>query len=123
MRCLPSSVVIFVSYEGIGKGHWGLRDFSSETYVELTQEDDEFSEGKILLKKHLQRERNVKLIEIAKKKFIEKHKKLIMEILRFLLVGGIATVIDFGIYELCRFLLFKGLENNLNLILSTTLSS
>ena len=55
------------------------------------------------------------------KKFIEKHKKLIMEILRFLLVGGIATVIDFGIYELCRFLLFKGLENNLNLILSTTL--
>ena len=55
------------------------------------------------------------------KNFIEKHKKLIMEILRFLLVGGIATVIDFGIYELCRFLLFKNLDNTLNLVLATTL--
>ena len=48
-------------------------------------------------------------------------KELMKEILRFLLVGGLATLVDFGIYELCRFLLFKGLENNLNLILSTTL--
>lgn len=54
------------------------------------------------------------------KNFIEKHKKLIMEILRFLLVGGIATVIDFGIYELCRFLLFKGMNDTLNLVLATT---
>lgn len=88
-RCSSDSEVfdgkndIFVSYEGIGKGHWGLRDFSSETYVELTQEDDEFSEGKILLKKHLQRERNVKLIETAKKKFIEKHGHLYCEVCGF----------------------------------------
>ncbi len=54
------------------------------------------------------------------KKFYEKHKKLIMEILRFLLVGGLATLVDFAIYELCRFLLLKELNNNLNLALSTT---
>ena len=51
--------------------------------MELTQEDDEFSEGKILLKKHLQRERNVKLIETAKKKFIAKHGRLYCEICGF----------------------------------------
>ena len=51
--------------------------------VELTQEDDEFFEGKILLKNHLQRERNVKLIEIAKKKFIEKHEYLYCEVCGF----------------------------------------
>ena len=74
---------LFYSVEGLGNGHWGLRDFESETHVELTQEDDEFSEGKILLKKHLQRERNVKLIEIAKKKFIEKHGRLYCEVCGF----------------------------------------
>ena len=48
-------------------------------------------------------------------------KELMKEILRFLLVGGLATLVDFGIYELCRFVLFTGLSNNLNLILSTSL--
>ena len=48
-------------------------------------------------------------------------KELIKEILRFLLVGGLATLLDFGIYELCRFVLFIGLSNNVNLILSTSL--
>lgn len=48
-------------------------------------------------------------------------KELIKEILRFLLVGGLATLVDFGIYELCRFILFSGLSNNLNLVLSTSL--
>jgi putative flippase GtrA len=48
-------------------------------------------------------------------------KELMKEILRFLLVGGLATLVDFGIYELCRFVLFQGLENNVNLILSTSL--
>ena len=48
-------------------------------------------------------------------------KELMKEILRFLLVGGLATLVDFGIYELCRFVLFQGLGNNVNLILSTSL--
>ena len=51
----------------MGNGHWGLKNYIQSEEIELTQEDDEFSEGKILLKKHLQRERNVKLIESAKK--------------------------------------------------------
>lgn len=74
---------LFYSVDGLGNGHWGLRNFNQTESVELTQEDDEFSEGKILLKKHLQRERNVKLIEIAKKKFIEKHGHLYCEICGF----------------------------------------
>lgn len=74
---------LFYSVEGLGNGHWGLRNFESETHVELTQEDDEFSEGKILLKKHLQRERNVKLIEQSKKKFIENHGRLYCEVCGF----------------------------------------
>ena len=74
---------LFYSVEGLGNGHWGLRNFNQEEAIELTQEDDEFSEGKILLKKHLQRERNVKLIEIVKKKFIEKHGRLYCEVCGF----------------------------------------
>ena len=74
---------LFYSVDGVGKGHWGLRNFNQEEALELTQEDDEFSEGKILLKNHLQRERNVKLIELSKKKFIEKHGRLYCEVCGF----------------------------------------
>ena len=74
---------LFYSVDGVGKGHWGLRNFNQEEALELTQEDDEFSEGKILLKNHLQRERNVKLIEQSKKKFIAKHGRLYCEICGF----------------------------------------
>ncbi len=74
---------LFYSVDGVGKGHWGLRNFNQEEVIELTQEDDEFSEGKILLKKHLQRERNVKLIELSKKKFIEQHGHLYCEVCGF----------------------------------------
>ncbi len=75
---------IFESVEGIGKGHWALKNYQpNEQFIELTQEDDEFSEGKIMLKKHLQRERNVKLIDLSKKKFIEKHGRLYCEVCGF----------------------------------------
>lgn len=74
---------LFEPIDGIGQGHWGFKNFNQEESVELTQEDDEFSEGKILLKKHLQRERNVKLIELSKKKFVEKHGRLYCEICGF----------------------------------------
>lgn len=63
---------LFYSVEGMGNGHWGLKNYIQSEEIELTQEDDEFSEGKILLKKHLQRERNVKLIESVKKEFLKK---------------------------------------------------
>ncbi|MBR5246521.1 MAG: HNH endonuclease [Clostridia bacterium] len=64
---------LFYSVDGIGNGHWGLRTIDDEYKYELTQEDDEFSEGKLQLKKHLTKERNPKLISRAKKIFAEKH--------------------------------------------------
>ena len=55
------------------------------------------------------------------KNFILKHKKLLLEILRFLLVGGLATLVDFAFYELFRFVLLKSISSNINLIISTTI--
>lgn len=55
------------------------------------------------------------------KEFIIKHQKLIKEILRFLLVGGLATLVDFLVYELFRFILLKGIDDTTNLIISTSL--
>lgn len=72
---------LFYSVDGIGNGHWGLVEFKDR--LELTQEDDEFSEGKLLLKKHLKRERNPKLISEAKKRFIEKNGHLFCEVCGF----------------------------------------
>ncbi len=74
---------LFYSVDGIGNGHWGLRNVSSVCDVELTQEDDEFSEGKLLLKNHLSRERNPKLISEAKKSFIKKYGHLYCEVCGF----------------------------------------
>ena len=74
---------LFYSVEGLGNGHWGLKNFIQSEAVELTQDDDEFSEGKVLLKQHLQRERNVRLIETAKKEFVKKHGHLYCEICGF----------------------------------------
>ena len=52
--------------------------------------------------------------------FYQKNKGIILEILRFLLVGGLATVIDFAVFELCMYVLFSTLDETLNLVLSTT---
>ncbi|MFU0831709.1 MAG: HNHc domain-containing protein [Oscillospiraceae bacterium] len=65
---------MFFSVEGIGKGHWGLRNFEpSENDVNLTEDDSGYPEGKQLLRKHICRERNPKVIYEAKKKFKESH--------------------------------------------------
>lgn len=72
---------LFYSVDGLGNGHWGLIAFKDT--LELTQEDDEFSEGKLLLKKHLQRERNPKLISEAKKTFFAKNGRLFCEVCGF----------------------------------------
>jgi len=53
--------------------------------------------------------------------FIKKHQSLIMEILRFLLVGGLATLVDFGVFELCMYCIFKNLSSPSDLIISTSL--
>lgn len=52
--------------------------------------------------------------------FYNKHKELILEIFRFLLVGGLATLIDLIVYEICYYIIFISLNGNINLILSTT---
>ncbi len=64
---------LFYSVDGIGNGHWGLRAINSNYILELTPDDDEFSEGKLQLKEHLKRERNPKLISQAKENFKQKH--------------------------------------------------
>ncbi len=74
---------LFESVDGIGNGHWGLRNYNQELHTELTQEDDDFSEGKISLVKHLKRERNVKLIRVAKNNFIKNNNHLFCEICGF----------------------------------------
>lgn len=74
---------LFYSVTGLGKGHWGLRNLSPNKSIELTQDDDEFSEGKFYLKQHLYRERNPKLISSAKKQFKQKHGRLFCQVCGF----------------------------------------
>ena len=55
------------------------------------------------------------------REFYKKHQELLNEIFRFLLVGGLATLVDFGAYELFRFILLKQMSDPLNLILATSI--
>ena len=48
-------------------------------------------------------------------------KELIWEMIRFLIVGGIATLVDYAVFYFCNLVLFKALDTNVNLILSTAL--
>ena len=72
---------LFYSVGGLGKGIWGLRNYKGS--IELTQEDDLYSEGKKYLREHLRRERNVKLIATAKQRFIARHDHLYCEVCGF----------------------------------------
>lgn len=74
---------LFYSVEGISKGHWGLRNYNESGDIQLTQEDDEFSEGKYYIKQHLQRERNPRLIYLAKKQFKDKYGRLYCQVCGF----------------------------------------
>ena len=65
---------IFYSVKGIGKGVWGLRDPKiTEANMDITQDDENFSEGRKVLKQHIVRERNHALIEKAKENFKKLH--------------------------------------------------
>ena len=48
-------------------------------------------------------------------------KELFLEILRFLIVGGLSTVVDYAIFYLCNKLIFKNADFNVNLFFSTAL--
>ena len=77
---------LFFSVDGIGNGHWGLRNYQpdpKQTQIDLTQDDDEFVEGKRKLRKHIARERNQALIKKAKQNFVKKHGKLFCEVCEF----------------------------------------
>lgn len=75
---------IFYSVDGIGSGHWGLRNYNNdENHIDSTIYDCSFSEGRKILKKHLARERNYLVIKLAKKRYKEKFGKLNCEICGF----------------------------------------
>lgn len=73
---------VFYMIDGKNKGHYGLVDYN-DCNIEFSQDDDEFSEGKVALKKHLVRERNYQLIKKAKNIFLETHGSLYCEICGF----------------------------------------
>lgn len=60
-----------------------LNALTNEIVVDLTEDDEGFPEGKAILKQHLIRERNTKLIREAKKRFKEKHGALYCEVCNF----------------------------------------
>ena len=75
---------IFFAVAGKGKGHWGLRDFEPNgSSVDLTYDDSGFPEGKKKLREHIYRERNAKVIKLAKDVFKKKYGKLKCEICGF----------------------------------------
>lgn len=63
---------LFYMVEGKNKGHYGLIK-QNKAIFDLTTDDDEFCEGKEMLKQHLIRERNQYLITLAKQKFKMEH--------------------------------------------------
>ena len=63
---------LFYMVDGKNSGHYGLIE-QKQCGLDLTADDDEFSEGKECLKLHLTRERNQYLITRAKQKFKEEH--------------------------------------------------
>ena len=48
-------------------------------------------------------------------------KELIWEMIRFLIVGGIATLVDYAVFYLCNLVIFKAIDTQVNLVLSTAL--
>lgn len=71
---------IFYSVEGIGSGHWGLRNFEPhDKDVDITDDDSGFPEGKKKLREHVCRERNQQVIKIAKQRFKEKYGRVFCE--------------------------------------------
>ncbi|MCR8982759.1 HNH endonuclease [Brevibacillus laterosporus] len=75
---------IFYSVAGIGKGHWGLRNFEADQRdIDLTEEYISFKEGAKQLKQHIVRERKPQVIKLAKERFKKKYGSLFCEICNF----------------------------------------
>lgn len=71
----------------LDKGISVRRDVVKESYdtesMYLTEDNQTFPEGKEMLKLHLQRERNSKVIRLAKQRYLERHGRLFCEICQF----------------------------------------
>lgn len=75
---------LFYAVNGKGNGCWGLRDFDNNNDGEFIDLEEEFSEGKQILRTHLSYERNKKVIKRAKEHFKQQHDgKLFCEICGF----------------------------------------
>lgn len=75
---------IFYSVNGIGSGHWGLRNFEPHGKdVDITGDDEGFPEGKKSLRTHICRERNYQVIKDAKDKYKKENGKLTCQICGF----------------------------------------
>ncbi|MDP9577371.1 UNVERIFIED_ORG: putative restriction endonuclease [Bacillus sp. 1751] len=76
---------LFYSIEGKGKGIWGLRNLVSKgNNIDLTEDDLGFIEGKKKLGQHIYRERNPRVVRLAKEKFKEENSgRLFCEICGF----------------------------------------
>lgn len=65
---------LFYSVHGLGEGRWGLRGFvPTAASMDITQDDAGFPEGRVVLRKHLLRERNHQVILLAKQRYLEQH--------------------------------------------------
>ncbi|MEP0265218.1 HNH endonuclease [Dokdonia sp.] len=75
---------LFFTVDGLGNGIWGYNDYISYgKTIDLTEDDSGFPEGKKKLRQHILRERNPKIIRLAKQKFLEINKKLFCEVCEF----------------------------------------
>jgi putative restriction endonuclease len=76
---------VFYAVSGKGMGRWGLRDFEPDReHMDVTEDDAGFVEGKRKLIQHVVRERNPKVIRLAKEKFQSEHDgQLFCEICNF----------------------------------------
>jgi len=64
---------IFYSVNGKGEGIWGLRDSISKSEVDLSEDDIGFPEGKLKARLHIKKERNPRVIRLAKDIFASEH--------------------------------------------------
>lgn len=76
---------LFISVEGVGKGHWGLRNYQPliDAPVDLSADDPGFSEGKFALREHLKLERNISNTKKVKETFLNKHGSFYCEVCGF----------------------------------------
>lgn len=66
-----------------GKIESVMRRLNEANNIGFTEDDEGFPEGKLILKQHLVRERNSRVIKLAKERFIQLHGKLFCEICEF----------------------------------------